>query len=181
MPTMVQPFGPRATVSDEVDGLRISIPPRRSGLLFILFWLAFWSYAGIQSGQALMRHFSYFLAFWMLGWVYGELFASYSILYGLGGQEIIVANSETLTRTTKIFGLGWSKAYLVREMGNLRFQRGANRQPSRIAFDYGARTITFGAYIDEAEACELMRKIRQRCAIPDSSATPAPGIKFWQG
>jgi hypothetical protein len=181
MPAIVQPFQPRSTVSDEVDGLRISIPPKRSGvLLFILCWLAFWTYAGIQSGRTLMHHFSFFLAFWMMGWVFGELWACYLILYTVGGREIIVANSETLTRTTKLFGLGWSKAYLAREIRNLRFQRGLSRQPSRIAFDYGAKTITFGAYLEEAEASELISRIRQRCAIADGGAKQESGIKFWR-
>jgi hypothetical protein len=51
----------------------------------------------------------------------------------------------------------------------MRFQRGLNRQPGQIAFDYGAGTIGFGAGIGEAEAYELMGRIRQRCAIADDS------------
>jgi hypothetical protein len=63
------------------------------------------------------------------------------------------ANSETLRCKTQIFGLGLAKSYIVREMRNLRFQpatgAGKSRRASRIAFDYGANTITFGADLEE--------------------------------
>jgi hypothetical protein len=171
----VQPVPSRSTVSDEVEGLLISIPAKRDwAILFLVFWLTFWTVAGTQSWRARINHFSLF----MVVWVFGELWASYSILYTLGGKEAILANSETLRITKRIFGLGRSRTYLVREMQNLRFQRGLNRQPCRIVFDYGARTISFGAYIGEAEACELMSRIRQRCAIADSSLKQDSGIEY---
>jgi hypothetical protein len=166
MPTMVQHFRRRSSVSDEAEELRISIPAKWDwAILFLVFWLAFWTYSGMHSWRTRINHFSLFL----LVWLFAELWASYVILYALGGREIILASSQALTRTKKIFGLGWSKTYLVREIRDLRFQRGWNRRPSRIAFDHGARTITFGAYIEEAEAYELMNRIRQRCAIADGS------------
>jgi hypothetical protein len=77
-----------------------------------------------------------------------------------------------------------AKSYLVREMRNLRFQpaagAGKGRTASRIAFDYGAKTVTFGTDIEEAEAADLIRRVRHRCAIVDTATTPKSGIKFWQ-
>ena len=59
-------------------------------------------------------------------------------------------------------------SYLVREMRDLRFQpasgAGNGRRASRIAFDYGARTVPFGAGIEEAEAAELIGRMRPRRA-----------------
>jgi hypothetical protein len=185
MPGLVQPFPTRSEVSDQGRDLRISIPPKRSWvLLFFAIWLTFWTYAGLQTGRTLLSHFDLFLVFWMIGWAFGELWAGYAILYGIGGREIILVNSETLTRTTKLFGLGWAKAYIVREMRDLRFQpevgSGRSRRASRIAFDYGAKTISFAQDIEEAEAAELINRIKQRCDIAQTPSPQESGIKFWQ-
>ena len=184
MAILVQPSPSRATVSEEIEGLRIIIPGRWNwGLLFVAFWLCAWTFAGIMAGRALLQHFSFFLCFWMLGWAFGEFFAGYSLLYAVGGRQIIVAGSETLTCRTEVFGLGWGKSYFVRELKNLRFQptRGGGRGQlaSRIAFDYGSRTIGFGGGLQEAEATELIGRIRQRCAIADLATSQGSGTKFW--
>jgi hypothetical protein len=185
MPTLVQPVPPRSSVSEETGGVRTSIPSQRSwGVLFLAAWLCGWSMAGVSAGRSLLRHFHLFLCFWLLGWAFGELRVSYAILYMLGGREVILANSETVIRRTEIFGLGLAKSYLVPEMRNLRFQpaagAGKGRTASRIAFDHGAKTVTFGTDIEEAEAADLIRRVRHRCAIVDTATTPKSGIKFWQ-
>jgi hypothetical protein len=185
MPTFVQPAPPRAIVSEETEGVRISIPSKRSwGRLFLAAWLCGWTVAGVSAARSLQHHFNLFLCFWLVGWFLGELAASCAILYMLGGCEVVLANSERLSCTTEIFGLGFAKSYLVREMRDLRFQPasgvGKGLRASRIAFDYGAKTIPFGADIEEAEATELISRIRQRCAIVEASPAPAAGIKFWQ-
>ena len=106
----------------------------------------------LQAGRSLINHLSLFLCVWMIGWAFGELSASYTLLYAVGGREVIVANPVTVTRRTKLFGLSWSKTYLVREMRDLRFQpevgSGKSRRASRIAFDYGAKTISFALDIE---------------------------------
>jgi hypothetical protein len=185
MDTFIQPAQPRAAVSEETEGVRISIPSKRSwGGLFLAAWLCGWTVAGVSAARSLQHHFNLFLCFWLVGWVLGELAVCYAILYMLGGREVVLANSERLRCTTEIFGLGFPKSYLVREMRNLHFQPasgvGKGRRASRIAFDYGAKTITFGADLEEAEASELISRIQQRCAIVESSTPSATGIKFWQ-
>ncbi len=185
MQTVVQPFPRRSTVSEETGGLRISIPPKRSWvLLFFAVWLCFWTFAGIQAGRDLLKHFSLFMVVWMIGWAFGELWASYAILYALGGREIIAANSEGLSRRKEIFGLGLAKTYLSNGMRDLRFQpevgAGKRRRASRIAFDYGAKTISFAEDVEEAEAAELISLIRVRCNIEQTQTPRESGIKFWQ-
>ena len=138
----------------------------------------------IGEARSLQRHFNLFLCFWLAGWTVGELAVTYAILYVIGGKEVILANSETLTCKRQIFGLGLAKSYVVREMRNLRFQpatgAGKSRRASRIAFDYGVKTITFGADLDEAEAVALIGRIRQRCPIADTSSVQGSGTRFWQ-
>ncbi len=165
MPTYTRPgmqrFRSRLTVSDEAEGLRIWTPPPRDwAVLVIVVWLGLWTFLGAQSWR---NHSSLFVA----AWGFAELWAIYAILDNVGGNEIILANSEALTRMRRIFGLGWSKTYPISEIRNLRFQRGSGRRPSRIALDHGAWTVRFAAGIGESEAYELMGKIRQRCAIAD--------------
>jgi len=179
-----QPFPTRATVSEEVEGLRIVIPGKWSwALIFPAAWLCAWTFGGVAAGLSLFRHFSFFICIWMVGWAVGELMVGYLVLYALGGREIILANSEMLTCRKQIFGLGWARAYRVVEMRNLRFQpaeSASNRRiPSRIAFDCGAGTVGFAADLGDAEAVELIGRIRQRCAIAETTSHE-PGIKFWQ-
>ena len=184
MPTLVQPLSSRATVSEEIAGMRIVVPGRwNANSLFVAFWLCGWTFGGIAAIRSLLHYFNPFLCFWMLGWAFGEYFAAYTVLYAVGGRQVIIASSETLTCRTEVFGLGWGKSYLVREIKNLRFQStpgtGRGQLASRISFDYGRQTIRFGAGLQEAEATELIGRIRQRCAIADLAATAGSGTKFW--
>jgi hypothetical protein len=185
METLVQPSEPRSSVSEEAEGVRISIPSKWSTVVvFLGVWLTFWTIGGVSAARSLQRHFNLFLCFWLAGWTVGELAVTYAILYVIGGKEVILANSETLTCKRQIFGLGLAKSYVVREMRNLRFQpatgAGKSRRASRIAFDYGVKTITFGADLDEAEAVALIGRIRQRCPSADTSSVQGSGTRFWQ-
>jgi len=109
---------------------------------------------------------------------------AYSILYSIAGSEIISVTAESLARKVTLFGVGLTRAYLVREMRDLRFQpemgTGKRRRASRIAFDYGAKTITFAQEIEEAEAAEIITRIRQHCNIGQTPSPQKSGIKFWQ-
>jgi hypothetical protein len=138
----------------------------------------------MQAGRGLMGHFNLFMVIWMIAWAFGEIMVTYSILYALGGREIVAANSESLTLKKEIFGLGLSKGYLVRDMRDLRFQpevgAGRGRRASRIAFDYGAKTIGFAQDVEEAEAAELIKLVRERCSIVQTPTPQESGIKFWQ-
>jgi len=184
MPTPLQTPAPRSTVSEDLEGLRISMSPKRdASLLFLIFWCCGWTAGGVFAVRALLHQFNAFIFVWLIGWAVGEASAGYMILYALGGRQIVLTNSETLTCRTQIFGMGLTRSYLVRDMRDLRFQpeqgAGKGRRASRIAFDYGAKTVIFGADIGQAEAAELIDRIRQRCAIPETSKPQESGIKFW--
>jgi len=184
MEILVQPSRPRSSVTDQAEGVRISIPSKWSWvILFFAVWISLWTIGGISAARSLQRHFSLFL-FWLAGWTFGEFAVMYAMLYAIGGREVIFASSGTLTCKTEIFGVGLAKSYQVREMRNLRFQPeagvGKSHRASRIAIDYGAKTVTFGADLDEAEATALIDRIRQRCAITETSSPQERGSRFWQ-
>jgi len=183
MATIVQPFVSRSTVSEDVEGLRISIPAQRSWtILFMLGWLGAWTAGGIAAGTSLFHRFNFFIPFWMCAWAFGEVFAGYTVLYAIGGRQIVISKFDALTIRTEIFGLGPARSYLVSEMKNLRFQPPAivnrGQRASGIAFDYGAKTVMFGGGLDEKEATDLVARIRQRCPIADATSQDT-GTRFW--
>jgi len=184
MATVVQPFASRSTVTEGPEGLRISIPPQRSlVILFMLAWLGGWTVGGITAGSSLFHRFNFFILFWMGAWAFGEIFVAYTVLYAIGGRQIILASADTLTIKSEIFGFGFGKSFLVTAMRNLRFEPqtivGRGQRASGIAFDYGARTVMFGSGLDEAEATGLITRIRQRCPVSDGSPSQGSGIKVW--
>ncbi len=183
MATVVQPFVSRSTISEDVEGLRVSIPAQRSWtILFMLGWLGAWTVGGFAAGTSLFHHFNFFIFFWMLAWAFGEVFVGYTVLYAIGGRQIVLANLDALTIKTEIFGLGPARSYLASEMKNLRYEPPAivnrGQRASGIAFDYGAKTVMFGAGLDEKEATDLVARIRQRCPVADA-ASQESGTKFW--
>ncbi len=175
----------RSKASQEAGTLRIIIPVSRYWLaLFLLIWLTLWTYGGVDTGHKLLLHFEIFSFMWMCFWVVGECFAFYFMLRALGRSDVIEATATEFRLRMQVFGLGPTKIYLVREMRDLRFQpetgAGKGRRASRIAFDYGAKTIGFAENVDEAEAAQLINLIQRQSNVARTSDFPASGIKFWQ-
>lgn len=185
MQTIVQPFPMRSKVFQEAGTLRIAIPVTRFWVaLFIVVWLTFWTYGGLQIGHKLLRHFELFNFVWMCFWVVAECGALYFLLRVLGGSDVIEATAAEFTLRKQVFSLGMAKVYLVSEMRDLRFQPeaggGRGHRASQIAFDYGAKTIGFGEGIDEAEAAQLITLIQTHSNVARTTGAPTGGIKFWQ-
>ena len=186
MPSVISPYPMRSIVSEESGTLRISVPMRKRvfSLLFMLAWLGLWTLAGISIGRQLIQKFNLFEAFWMCGWVMGEVMVSYALLRMLGGRDIVQVSNGVLELRKQAFGLGLSKQYSILEIRDLRFQPemggGKSHRDSCIAFDYGAKTITFGDGIDEGEANQLIRTILDRYRLVQSSPRERSSIRFWQ-
>ncbi|HYM77798.1 MAG TPA: hypothetical protein VE377_17620 [Candidatus Dormibacteraeota bacterium] len=179
MATFPEPVRPRVAISEGVEGLRISIRPRLEwAVLFLVAWLCLWTYLGISRGGP-FQHLGDFLGSWMLGWVFGEIWGTWALLHVIGWREIIVVKADSLTRKSEIFGLGFTKTYPASEMRNLRFQVATGRRNvSRLAFDYGSRTVTFASYLNRDEQVALLPRIRQRCPLADSQKPQESGIRF---
>jgi len=99
MATLLQPpYASRGIISEDLEGLRISIPGQWSwALLFPAAWLCAWTLGGIAAVASLFHHFSFFVLLWMFGWAVGETVVGYNVLYAIGGREIILASADTLT------------------------------------------------------------------------------------
>ena len=176
----------RSIVSDEGSCLHIRFPLRRSIVLcvFLLFWLAGWSYAGWDTIHKLLRQFDWFTLFWLGGWALGELFGLYWFLRTATGRDSVSAASDCLSVKKSVLGPGLIRNYRPLDIRNLRFQprlqRSRGSRPSGIAFDHGARTIALADDIDEAEANQLISLIKVKCHISETVAPATTGIRFWQ-
>jgi hypothetical protein len=186
MPLFEDPPPTRSKVIEEGPTLQIRIPLRRL-LMFILFlpvWLAGWTYGGWHIGRGLLHQFDWFNFFWMGGWAFGECWAIFWFLRTATGWDLVNASSDCLALKKTALGLGVTRNYRPSDIRNLRFQpaiqKNRGSSPSAIAFDFGPKTVTFGAGLDEAEANQLISLIKSRCTIAEP-ATPTPGgVTFWQ-
>jgi hypothetical protein len=178
--TAIEPPEPRATVVRDATGLRITIPVKRSWLvsLFLTGWLGLW---GVGGGTTLLRTLRgergddwftlAFLAIWAVGSVHG----AYAWLWQLAGQEIVTVRPSSLVLRREIFGFGRSREFELRHVRDLRVT--ASSAGARVwglatgplAFGYGSRTYRFGGGVDEAEARDLVRWIKQAAPLQPSA------------
>jgi hypothetical protein len=124
-----------------------------------------------------------FLAVWLCGWLWGELAAIRTLLWGLGGKEFISVDNFALKLKRDVFGYGSTREFYLREAKRLRVSsdksgsKGVNfvlgRRPGEtgtVAFDYGAKTYRFAEGIDEAEAYQLVLALKRRFPSLDETA-----------
>jgi len=181
----IKPGKRRATISEGAKGLEIIIPSKKNIfiILFLSVWLVGWALGEIMVPRELFSDkpddaSKIFLVVWLVVWTIGGIFAIYIWLWNLTGKEIISVNSLSITVKRSLFGYGREKEYEMTHINNLR----VSPQPFNpwnfssglqcwgigggvIAFDYGARTYRFGSGIDEAEATQLLEKIKERYSL----------------
>lgn len=167
--------------------LRIVIPSRKSWfiILFLGFWLCGWLAGEVFTIITLFsgKGPSAFLLFWICGWTVGGVFAGLTFLWQINGKEIVVLNGSMLTIMRKACGLGPDKSYALSDVKNLKPCPIPSdpRHPANffgffgafygaISFDYGMRTVKFGASLDEPEASYLVSLMNERI----QNSTPLP-------
>jgi hypothetical protein len=123
MPTLVQPFPMRSTVSDREGWLCISIPVHQFGFAtFVGCWLVLWMYGGSQIFRQLIEKPNLFEALWICFWIVSLPYASYALLRTLGGRDVILIDQQRLIVRREVFGLAFGKEYSASEIQKLRFQ-----------------------------------------------------------
>ncbi len=179
----VTPPRPHYTVEDTDDSLRFYIPPLKRWyiLLFLAIWLIFW--IGIGSPFAfgvfpilLTQRVDGFFIIWPIAWLLGIIYAVYILLWALTGVEAVEVSSHGITTRRQIFRLSRSQEYDGEHIRCLRaapsvyngiFASGRGfdfmgLSGGPIAFDYGAKTVRFGASLNEAEANIIVESITKR-------------------
>jgi hypothetical protein len=180
----IKPYSARHTTEDLGTTLQITIPSQKQWfqIIFLCVWLTGWLVGEITvSGALLIGNPSGppvpFLLVWLLGWTLGGAYSLYMLSWLLFGKEIIAVSAQSLITKRVVLGLGFPKEYSAEYVRALRISATANAQSMSswtrtnafygmsggwIAFDYGAKTIHFGAGIDEAEAKQILAEIGRR-------------------
>lgn len=167
------------------SALEIRIRPRRNGFLlfFLGFWLAGWAVGEAAALSALLQPGGT-AAPWLLAaglslWTAAGGFALYAWLWQLAGREVVTVGASSLVLRRALLGPGRPRRYDLAKLENLRVAppaREAWRFPASlafwglaggaVAFDRGGRTHRFGLGLDEAEAADLVRRLRERLPPP---------------
>ena len=174
----IEPAGPRFKATREAGLSVIEIPARRSWfmMLFVCAWVGGWAFGEMSVAKELMQptgKSSYgFLLFWFVGWTLGGLLAIATLLWQVGGRELLSVHGGNLVHRIEVLGVGISRAYRTADIRELRLQAasqpGAGGQShfqlagvgsGALVFDFGARTVRIGAGLDEAEAKLLLLEL----------------------
>jgi hypothetical protein len=158
----------------------INIPAAKNWflILFVGFWLCGWAFGefsvihilatGKTPGGA-----SLFMFGWLGAWTVGGSVAIWFWLWSLAGHEIVSLTPTSLAVRRDILGFGRSREYDLPSVKNVRIDntalnsryiQGFSLMPEggTIAFDYGAKTFRFGGGVDEAEASQLIERLKSR-------------------
>jgi hypothetical protein len=124
---MQVPLPEHRFVADSSSGqLRITIPVVRSwfSIIFLCAWLGGWYFGETSAIRELTSPNAKapfgFLAFWLVGWTVGGLFAASSVVWQLFGQEVIAVSSGSLLRRIQVGGLGFTREYSMLHVHSLR-------------------------------------------------------------
>jgi hypothetical protein len=185
------PHSSRVAVSVVNGEAIISIPPARNGfvLMFLAVWLGAWTIGGIMAGQRLLSGDMQagargFLLFWLCAWALGWAWAAGTLVWQLFGSEIVTANDAALTHSYRVFLWSRTRKFNPAHITNLRWKEGSGsrwseyRNPSYVAFDYGAKTIQIAREADSGEGNYIVSVLRQRMKFPggaDSSRISGNG------
>jgi len=156
-------------------------------MLFLSAWLVGWGFGEVMAARELLfgnrSAPDLFLAAWLILWTLGGAAAVYAWLRMLAGREVIVLGGGVLTIKAEVFGVGRRNEYDVAHIKNLRVEppaafsndmSGAMRfwgiGGGPVAFDYGSKTLRLGAGLDDAEARDVIRELREQHAFPESAS-----------
>ena len=169
----------KSRIEDGPEGLCFNIPARRHILAVIILpvWLAGWclSEVFVVLQIAFGENRQPLLILWAAAWTVGGAFAAFTLMWNLAGRERVLLEPGAVVHRYEVFGIGRSREYNLAQMRNLRVSpvpttgwfTGVNERNwgpggGMIAFDYGARTIRFGASLDEAEANMIVSRMKER-------------------
>lgn len=172
-----KPFQGRAKISRNGNSLEVIIPVKKKWLaiFFTSAWLGLWSVGETVVGHAVFVNpgESVFLLLWLSVWTIGGMTAIVELLKLLTGQETIKADSGVLEISYQILFVTRVKRYQISDIKHLttnltveddvwgwglryRPRLSSSFNEGVLKFDYGLKTIKFGAGIDEAEGRLLL-------------------------
>lgn len=184
MTALVAPARMRSTMAEKNGVVSIRIPARRNWFLIVLLgaWLCAWFAAEVFIPYFVLRGAFRprgvaapfpFLLFWIAGLTLAGAFGLYAWTWSAFGREVVELDGRRLSARREPIGIPTRKDYDLLHVRNLRvvpfdgstwWSRDplAGMRSGPLAFDYGAKTVRFGAGIDEAEARMILDSIRTR-------------------
>jgi len=181
----VEPYKPRAKISDVGNTVRIEIPFCPKGFMAWLIWSLFTALLAVawfvpifilhQSIKAPTQDKPPFLftAVFVMVWLFVTLVFSGAWLQMTFGREIVTVTPQELTLWRQPFGQ--QRRYRLAEVKNFRvledvfsvfpmwhFWWVGYLFAGVLAFDYGAGTVRFGANLDPAEARQIVALLKER-------------------
>ncbi len=180
----------RSTFSDTPEGLEVVIPVRRNPFLtlFLGAWLLGWGFGelaafhDIVSGGKAWGERS-FGVFFLIAWTIAGGFALFAWMWMAAGRERVRLSAAALVIRREVFGVGQDRDYDLAHVQNLRvaassfnpFDLSAGLYfwglgGGLLAFDYGAKTIRFGAAVEEAEARLILERFTRRHPFPGATS-----------
>lgn len=107
-----------------------------------------------------------FMAFWLAFWTFGGIVAALSWLWMLAGVQTVEIDSGTLTIRSEMLGWRRTRSYLVETVRGIRVDRIRERKRVspifNLAFDYGGKTIRFARRQNATELGEIAKAIAER-------------------
>jgi hypothetical protein len=175
---MGRAIGTRTEIVDGQDGpeIRIRAPRHWWPIVFLPFWLFFWTIGG---GFAIVQFIRgsgprAFLGLWLVGWLLGEVFAAFAWFWMVFGKEVVSVQRGVLGIARRIGRLGITKTYPLHECASLRaagwfgppFSFSASLRPWRlfggtIAFESSGKTVRFGVALEEVEAQSVVSELER--------------------
>jgi len=102
--------------------IRFKTPKNWFLLLIGPIWLAGWSLGGVAAISALIvgTQDRLFLALWLCGWIVGEIWVSYIMLWTAFGEEIISIRNGTFKHVRHVFGFGRRRYFRLNSKSTIR-------------------------------------------------------------
>ena len=188
-----KPYDGRAKINFDGIKLSIKIPSKKNWfvIVFLTAWMGGWfmgeSSATNEMLSADNAGIDFFMAFWLIGWTVGGLFALVVLLWSLFGQETVIIESGVFIVSRGVLNIGiFKKSYDINSIKNLELNPESTGLDSffgqkkktgdffgftggKLRFDYGLKTIRFGTGIDEAEARQLIEEIKRHGFYKDKN------------
>nr|GFC65771.1 hypothetical protein [Tanacetum cinerariifolium] len=169
-------------------------------LTFMLFWLCGWLVGevvvlGFVTGSAFGALSDnrgneppvVFLLAWLTFWTTAGLFIVRIVWWQLGGYELVTVGNGLLTIAKLGLLFNRPKTYDLSAVRHLRAQEdplaaafggfatyrsfGGFGDTGSLRFDYGLKTVKFGAGLDEAEARHLIQRLHEQRILTEQNLT----------
>jgi hypothetical protein len=182
---------PRHTVENLGMSTLITIPAARQGcaMIFLSVWMVGWLAGELFALSALVSSFGAwlsrflgwesapfqfdgagggdwmvggFLIVWLTFWTFGGIMAGRTLLWQLGGKEIIEVSRQGMKISKQYFGIGGVKEYAAREINDLRLSENQGDSGSNaFEFDYEFDTVEFGSDLHPSAVEEVLETLRR--------------------